>query len=78
MVVDLGPCAGESCGNRAFSPLLPGCVVSPACSWGGVLSNDPLDVYRLACLPPSPVLLTHAASPGSALTSVSWDAATWQ
>ena len=48
------------------------------CSWGVALSNDPLDVYRLACLPPSPVLLTHTASPGSAVTSVSWDAATWQ
>lgn len=48
------------------------------CTWGVVLSNDPLDVFCLARLPPSLVLLTHAAFLGSALTSVRWDTATWQ
>ena len=30
VIVDLSPCAGESCGKRALSPFLPACVVSHA------------------------------------------------
>lgn len=45
---------------------------------GGLFCQISLDSHCLAGFPPRHALLTHAASLGSALTSVCWDTATWQ